>query len=78
MQARTEMSGASQVVQWVKNLPANAETQADPSLIPGSGRSSGRRHGTHCSILTWKIPWTEEPGGLQPAGLQSVRHDQSD
>ena len=31
--------------------------------------------GTHCSILAWKIPWTEEPGGLQSMGLQRVRHD---
>ena len=30
---------------------------------------------THLSILTWKIPGTEEPGGLQPMGLQRVRHD---
>ena len=45
MQARTEMSGASQVVQWVKNLPANADTQADTSSIPGSKRSPGGRNG---------------------------------
>ena len=30
---------------------------------------------THSSILTWRIPWTEKPGGLQPMGSQSVRHD---
>ena len=30
---------------------------------------------THSSILAWRIPWTEEPGGLQPLGLQRVRHD---
>ena len=30
---------------------------------------------THSSILVWKIPWTEEPGGLQSMGLQRVRHD---
>ena len=29
---------------------------------------------THSSILAWKIPWTEEPGMLQPMGLQRVRH----
>ena len=33
---------------------------------------------THCSILAWRIPWTEEPGGLQSAGLHRVRHDFSD
>ena len=30
---------------------------------------------THCSILTWRIPWTEEPGGLQSMELQKVGHD---
>ena len=30
---------------------------------------------THCSILAWRIPWTEEPGGLQSLGLQRVGHD---
>ena len=30
---------------------------------------------TYSSILAWKIPWTEEPGGLQSMGLQRVRHD---
>ena len=30
---------------------------------------------THSSILAWKMPWTEEPGGLQSMGLQSVRHN---
>ena len=30
---------------------------------------------THSSILTWRIPWTEEPGRLQSRGLQRVRHD---
>ena len=29
----------------------------------------------HTSILAWRIPWTEEPGGLQPVGLQRVGHD---
>ena len=33
---------------------------------------------THSSILTWKIPWTEEPGRLQSMGLQRIRHDWSD
>ena len=33
---------------------------------------------THSSILAWRIPWTEEPGGLQSIGLQRVRQDPSD
>ena len=30
---------------------------------------------THCNTIAWKIPWTEEPGGLQSMGLQRVGHD---
>ena len=30
---------------------------------------------THSSVLAWRIPWAEEPGGLQPIGLQRVEHD---
>ena len=32
---------------------------------------------THCSVLTWKIPWMEEPGGLQSIGSQRVGHDEA-
>ena len=45
----------------VKNLPTSAE---DPGSIPGSGRSPGEEIANHSSILAWKIPLTEEPGGL--------------
>ena len=47
----------------------------DLGLIPGSGRSPGKEMATHSSIPAWKIPWTEEPGGLQSMGLQRVGHD---
>ena len=47
----------------------------DAGLIPGSGGSPGEGNGTHFSILVWKIPWTEEPGGLQSTGLQRFGHD---
>ena len=33
---------------------------------------------THCSILAWRIPWTEEPGGIRPIELKRVGHDWSD
>ena len=42
---------------------------------PGLGRSPGEGNGNPLSILAWRIPWTEEPGGLQSTGLQRVRHD---
>jgi len=56
----------------VKNLSANA---GDLGLILGLGRSLEKEMATHSSILTWEIPWTEEPGGLQSMGSQKVRHD---
>ena len=37
----------------------------DPGSIPGSGRSPGEGKATHSSILAWRIPRTEEPGGLR-------------
>ena len=55
----------------VKGPPA----MQDAGSTPGSGRSPGIGNATHSSILAWKIPWTEEPGGLQSMGLQRVGHD---
>jgi len=54
----------------VKNLPANAGEAGDTSSIPKLGRSHEKEMGTHSSILAWRIPWTEEPGGLQSTGSQ--------
>ena len=56
------------MAQSVKNLPAMQETQVQ-SL--GWKDSLEKEMATHSSILAWKIPWTEEPGGLQSLGLQS-------
>ena len=62
----------------VKNPPANAGDIRGAGSIPGSGRSPGGGHGyplqysCHSSILAWRIPWTQEPGGLQFMGSQSV------
>ena len=50
----------------VKNPPASAGEIRDADLILGLGRSPGGGHGTHSSILAWRIPWTEEPGGYSP------------
>jgi len=46
----------------------------DSGSIPGLGRSPGIGNATCSSILAWKIPWTEEPGGLQSMGMQRVRN----
>ena len=55
---------ASQVALVVKSPPVNAGDLRDRVLIPGSGRSPGGGHATYSIILAWRIPWTEEPGGL--------------
>ena len=46
----------------------------DLSLIRGSGSPLEKGMATHSSILEWRIPWTEEPGGLQSKGLQRAGH----
>ena len=63
---------ASQVAWWVKNPPAIKETETQP-LGWEDPLKEGRA--THSSTLAWRIPGTEESGGLQPMGLQRVRHD---
>ena len=63
---------ASLVVQMVKNLPAMQETQVQ-SL--GWDDPMEKDMATHSSILAWRIPWTEESGGLQSMGLKRVGHD---
>ena len=59
------------VTQMVKNLPAMWEMQVRPL-----GREDPLEKGmaTHSSILAWRIPWTEERGGLQAMGSQRVGH----
>ena len=47
------------------------EDARDASLIPGSGRYVEEGVTTYSSILTWEIPWTKEPGGLQSMASQS-------
>ena len=56
----------------IKNPPANA---GDTGSIPGSGRSPGGGNATHSSVLAWRIPRTEEPGGIGSMGSQIVKHD---
>ena len=49
--------------------------EGEPGLIPALGRSSGEGNDNHSSILAWRIPWTDEPGGLQSMRLQRVGHN---
>ena len=60
------------MARWVKNLLAMQETQ-----LLSLGREDPLEEGmaTHSSILAWRIPGIEEPGGLQSMGLQRVGHD---
>ena len=60
------------MVQMVKNLPAMKETWV---RFLGQEVPLEKRMATHSSILAWKIPWPEEPGGLQSMGSQRVGHN---
>ena len=60
------------MAQTVKNLPAMQETQV---LSLGWEDPLEKGMATHSSSLAWRIPWTEEPGGLQFMGSQRVGHD---
>ena len=64
-------TGASIVAQMVKNLAAMQET-----WVQSLGRKDALEKGiaAHSSILAWRIPWTEEPGGLQFMGSQRHVH----
>ena len=65
--------GASLVAQLVKNLPAMQET-----LVQCLDQEDAleKKMATHSGILAWRIPWTEEPGGLQSVhGVARVRHN---
>ena len=53
---------------------ASACSAGDPGSIPGSGRPPGGGNGTR-QFSAWKIPWTEESGGLQSMGSRRVGHD---
>ena len=64
--------GASLVAQSVKYLPSMQVTRVR-SL--GGDDPLEKEMTNHSSILAWRIPWTEEPGGLQSMGLQRVGHN---
>ena len=60
------------LAQVVKNPPAMDEIQAQSQ---GRKDALEKEMATHSSILAWRIPWTEEPGGLQSTESQRVGHD---
>ena len=59
----------------VKNLPANIEEKRHAGSIPWPERSPGVGNGNPTVFFAWKIPWTEEPRGLQFMELQRLAHD---
>ena len=68
-------TGTFQVALLVENSPANAGDAGDTGSLPGLGDPLEEGMATLSSILAWRIPWTEEPGGLQSTESQRVRHD---
>ena len=64
-------------VGWSKGFPGGSDgkesacNEGDLSSIPGLEDPLEKAMATHSSILAWRIPWTEEPGGLESMGLQS-------
>ena len=63
------------MAQWVKNVPAMQETQEMRVWYTGWEDPLEKGMATHSSILAWRIPWTEDPGGLQSMGSQTVERD---
>ena len=69
---------------WVWKIPWMRAWQPTAVFLPGESHEQRNLVGyspldegmpTHCSILSWRIPWREKPGRLQSVGLQRVRHD---
>ena len=71
-QQQMETLRSSRMAQMVKNLPVMQETGVQSLTLEDPLE---KVVATHSGILAWKIPWTEEPGGLQSMGSQTVGHD---
>ena len=71
----TSFMGAFPMAWQVKNPPVMQETHEMRVRSLGQEDPLKQEMATHSSILAWRTPWTEEPGGLQSIGLQRVRHD---
>ena len=76
------LQGHGEVVAWapqvalaVQTPPASAGDTQGTGSVPGPGRSPGEGVATPSSVIAWRGPWTEEPGGLQVRGSHRVGHD---
>ena len=72
LERKKKKKRTSLVTQTVKGLPTVRQTRV---LSLGQEDPLEKETATHSSIHAWKIPWTEEPGGLQSMGSQRVGHD---
>ena len=68
----TELQGKPLNLLFGSNSEEYACNAGDSGLIPGSRRPLVKGMATHSSILAWRTPWIEEPGGLQSMGLQKI------
>ena len=68
-------AGAPHVALMVRNLPASVGNMRVRARSPGRKDPLKEGLAARSSTLAWRVPWTEEPGGLQPMGSQRVRHD---
>ena len=70
----------SQMAQWVKNLPSICPQEMQETQVWSLGCEDPLEDSmaTYSSILTWRIPWTEELLGVKSIGLQRLRHNQGD
>ena len=63
------------MARWVKNLPSEPELQETWVQSLDLKDPLEEEMATHSSVLAWRIPWTDEPGGLQSIGWQGVGHN---
>ena len=63
------------MAQWVKNSLTKQKMQETQVRSLGQEDPLEKEMATHSSILAWRIPWTEEPGGLQSMGSQRIVYD---
>ena len=71
----TEFQLSGTRLPWWLSGKESASNAGDLGSIPESGNLLEEDMAVHSNILAWRIPWTEEPGGLQSGGLQRVGHD---
>ena len=69
-------SSGDMIFPWSSVGKESACNAGDPGLIPGLEDRLEQKMATHSNILAWRIPWTEEPGGLQSMELQEAETTQ--